>query len=188
MLVEKYITTFQKDEKEKYFHEVIQLIDKTYAPIGGAKNLDSYDELLDDKYFWKLVRKNSKIVAVQIYKDVNGSRKAVLAGTDGTDVGKQALYALLSEDIKLKDRGAFIEISGPKMEHIHIDKLGNTPIQPEVAIRILNALGKDGKVLSNKEKLTLDSNYKDYYYKRIINGQLLYKTMVGNIDKLLQTM
>ena len=51
MLVEKYITTFQKDEKEKYFHEVIQLIDKTYAPIGGAKNLDSYDELLDDKYF-----------------------------------------------------------------------------------------------------------------------------------------
>ena len=74
------------------------------------------------------------------------------------------------------------------MEHIHIDKLGNIPIQPEVAIRILNALGKDGKVLSDEEKLTLDSNYKDYYYKRIINGQLLYKMMIGNIDKLLQTM
>ena len=126
MLVEKYITAFQKDEKEKYFYEVIQLIDKSYASIGGVKSLDSYDELLDDKYFWKLVRKNSKIVAVQIYKDVNGSRKAVLVGTDGTDVGKQALYALLSEDIKLKDRGAFIEISGPKMEHIHIDKLGRS--------------------------------------------------------------
>lgn len=65
MLVEKYITTFQKDEKEKYFHEVIQLIDKTYAPIGGVKNLDSYDELLDDKYFGNQLE---KIVKQQLYR------------------------------------------------------------------------------------------------------------------------
>lgn len=176
LLCERYLTIVNEDEKKEYLDDVWNILQFSYAPIGGIASIQNPEELLNDKYFWKLVRKNNKIVAVTIYKGGYSSRKIALGGSDGTPEGKQALFNMCREDASRIERGAWAEVSGA-MEHIYIFKYGATPIPAELSVKILNDLGKEVKSISKD----------GYHYTRRIGNRDYEKIMMGNVPEKYRT-
>lgn len=187
-LVEHYVNCFGKNEQEEYFEDVKRLIENAYAPIGGAKGIDNPKELMGDDIFWKLDRRNGKIVACAIYKIKGGkqgmnktvnmfdpdatNRKLKYVGQDGTSLGKHCLMNIIREDIEQAGRGFWAEVSD-KMEIIYINK-GAIPIPNIIAKEILKAAGKP------IDELDSDGYH---YYRRIGSGDEPHRKMiVGNAD------
>lgn len=170
---EHFINVVMKDEDadvDKYANEVWDILQASYAPIGGLLGCDDVEMLKDDSDFWKLSRKNGKIVAVAIYTFKRGGRKMMYGGTDGTVEGKTELYRIISDDVRLKDRRAWVEVSG-KMEHIY-QKQGATPIPALTAQLIM------------KDKKFVNIHDDGYHYDRVIGGEVHTKIMMGNPDKI----
>lgn len=110
-LNERYVTAF-KDDMNLYADEVYNMLVNAYKKIGGIKGISSKEDLIKDSDIWKMVRRNGKIIACQVYSTKRGGRKAIGGATDGTEIGKQAMYDIMKEDIKMKDRSAWAEVSG----------------------------------------------------------------------------
>ena len=173
VLNEHFINIDSKDreKKEKFLDDVKSIIEFSYSKIGGPLNINSYDELLKDKYFWKLNKKNDKIVACVIYK-VNGlGRKYSLCGSDGTPEGKEALYQIMREDIDRPERQAWGEFSGA-MEH-QMEKFNGTPVPNTIAKELLASFNKPVMSLSDD----------GFHYTRLINGVPTEKIIYGNAPK-----
>lgn len=170
-LQERFITVKNEDEelKKKYFNQVIDLLKKSYAKIGGLVSLDSDEEILRPEYLWKLVKRGDTITAAILYRGNLQDRKMTLVGTIGTPEAKRDLYMILSEDIKQLDRNAWGEVSGA-LEHIYIDKLGGTPRDNAIADKVLAKLGK-----------TVTKHIGDTKYTRRIGNTEYEKTLVGNV-------
>lgn len=172
LFIEHYLTFFEKEDKEQYLDDVWNILQKSYAAIGGVAGLKDKNDLLDDGNFWKLVRKNGKIVAATIYKTKQGGRKIVAGGTDGTPDGKKAFYDLCREEVKRVERGTWAEVSG-SMEGIFLFKLNATPIPIDIAAKILQDKGK--------EILSVDKD--GFHYTRKIGGKPYEKIMFGNVPE-----
>lgn len=168
-LTEHYLTCFNADEKEPYIDTIWDMMEKAYAPIGGIKGLTK-DELLSDDIIFKLVRKNNKIVACQIYNTKQGGRKMIGGCTDGTDEGKKALYQMMAEDVKRIERNSWAEVSGA-LEHIFLFKLGAVPIPVDMA----------KKILADKGKRIISTDPDGFHYTREIGGTPIEKIMFGNV-------
>ena len=73
IFLEHYVTLFNDDNdmntKEEYLDQVWDLLQQAYAAISGMANMKDKEELLDDNLIWKLVTKNKKVLAVEIYKN-----------------------------------------------------------------------------------------------------------------------
>jgi len=164
LLAERYITLISKDQRKPYLPLIWDMLQKAYANIGGFKSTDSPEGLLDETSLWKLVRKNSKIVAVALYADKLG-RKLIGVATDGTPEGKAALNQIMIEDIK--QHRSWSEVSGA-MEHIN-KKLGATLIPNKYAAAILN-------------KPIISLNPDGYHYTRAIAGEPHEKLLIGKIE------
>jgi prepilin-type processing-associated H-X9-DG protein len=176
-LIERFINL--KDdmsEKEQYFDDVVKIMQYSYKNVSGGCPSDM-EKYLKPEYFWKLVKRDGKIVAAIIYKLTGQNRKYLLIGSDGSDKGKAAVKQMLSDDIRLVDRGAYGEVSGA-VEHI-ATKYGCKKIPNTVARQILSDLGKgniafcDGNGNVNRDD--------GYHYKRMIQGIEKVKLMIGNI-------
>ena len=157
--------------KREYLGDVREIIERSYRGIGGPLNISSYEDLLNGRYFWKLARKDGRIVAVVIYKTVRGGRKYSLLGSDGTPEGKAELFRIMQDDIAQEGRHAFGEFSGAP-EHI-FDKFGATPVPNDVAQKVLDDLGK------TVTKLDPDG----IHYERMIHGVPERKAMYGNVPE-----
>ena len=129
--------------------------------------MDSKEQLIDETDMWKMVRKNGKILAVKCYTFKRGGRKACYCASNGTDEGKQALYQMVKDDMKLKGRQAWIEASGA-VEHIYKKYGEATPIPAEIAQQIM------------KDKKFISFNKDGYHYTRLIGGHPHEKIMLGN--------
>ena len=161
---EHFLTPISEEERNKYKEEVYKILVESYKDIGGLFGIDSADDLVKQTHIWKLVRKGGKIVAAIVYADKikNGERKAIAAGTNGTEEGKKALYSIIKEDLKFKNRHAIVEVSG-KMEHIY-KKFGGVPIP--------NTLVQD--ILGPSKKI-IDLNLDGYHYTRAIGPDKIIK-------------
>jgi len=98
-LNERYINIIGDNEKkEKHKLVVWDLVQRSYAKIGGIKGsgFDSPEDMLNIT-FWKLIRKNGEIIAGKLYKDKNG-RKSVASFTNQTKQGAIALADLVSNE------------------------------------------------------------------------------------------
>lgn len=166
MLTETYVNLFNSNEKSKYAPIVWDILQRTYEPFGGFKSAGSIEELIEDSWLWKLVKKNDKIIAVAIYKDKLG-RKAIAKGSDGTEEGKNAIKKIYLEDIKIEDRRSWGEFSGAA-EKLML-KYGG--------IKIPNTLVSS---IINKELLELNPD--EYHYTRLIAGEPHEKILIGNVD------
>jgi hypothetical protein len=169
LILERFVNLRTKEELEKYIDVIWDILQSSYAPIGGFKSAKSKEDLISKTGLAKLVRKDGKIVAVKIYKDELG-RKSIAGGTDGSDVGKIWFIKMCEEDIKLNR--AWGEVSG-KMEHIMLSK-GATPIPNTMVADILG-----------KPVLSLDPD--GYHYTREIMGEPHTKIMIGDVNKLLSS-
>jgi hypothetical protein len=109
-LIERVINLFDPEEKEKYSDEVWNILQSSYAKIGGFKSAANIEELTQKTNLWKLIKRDGVITAVGIYKDSLG-RKSIASGTNGSDQGKRDYLMIKNEDMKFKR--AWAEVSGP---------------------------------------------------------------------------
>lgn len=164
---EHFVNALSKKDMKKHIDEVWDILVKCYEKIGGLAGMESKEQLIDETDMWKMIRKNGKILAVKCYTFKRGGRKACYCASNGTDEGKQALYQMVKDDMKLKGRQAWIEASGA-VEHIYKKYGEATPIPAEIAQQIM------------KDKKFISFNKDGYHYTRLIGGKPHEKIMLGN--------
>lgn len=173
MVCEKYTNLFRDDPKanfDKWKDQAYDLLQKSYAPIGGLLGVPDADALVNDSDMWKIVNHGNRILAIVIYTFKRTGRKLTacgcLQGPDGkADPGAKAwLYDILSADMKIRNGWAEVD---DKMEHI-MQKSGGVPVPVDVA-----------ELLMKGKRFT----YKDpdgYHYRRIIGGEEHTKILYAN--------
>jgi hypothetical protein len=164
-LSETYINAIRPADKQKYAEQVWDMLQSSYASLpGGFATAANIGELIDKSWLWKMVKRDGKIVAVQIYKDQYG-RKGIAGGTDGSSIGKSEISKIIADDIKLNRSWA--EASGSP-ERIMI-KLGAQPVPNTLAA-----------MLTGKEILSLNPD--GYHYTRLIAGKPYEKIIFGTVN------
>jgi hypothetical protein len=164
-ITETYINAIQPDQKQKYAKKVWDILQASYASLpGGFATAATVEELIEKSQLWKMVRKDGRIVAVQIYKDQYG-RKGIAGGTDGSEIGKKEFNKIVADDIRLNRSWA--EVSG-KPEQIMI-KLGAQPIPNSLAA-----------ILTGKEILSRSPD--GFHYTRLIAGKPYEKIIFGTVN------
>lgn len=166
LLLERYVNVFSTEEKQSFADDVWEILVTSYAKIGGIKGsgFESKSSMISKIPFWKLVRKDGKIVAVMLYKDKNG-RKLVALGSNGTSEGKEAIKKMFMEE--LKTQRAYGEISGPALKFVmkfFESELKNVLIPAKTVSKIL---GKDVEITG------------EFTYTRQIGGSKEEKIMYG---------
>lgn len=167
-LNEHYVTVTNNNDMNKYVDIVWNMLQAAYKDIGGFLTAKTKDELIKKTSLWKLVRRNNNIVAVAIYTSKKGGRKLIAVATDGTTIGKDALYSIIKEDIKMMNqRQAWAEVSG-KIEYLY-NKMGGVVIPSKYVKDII----KDKEIFGQKD---------DGHYSRNIKGEPHEKIIFGWID------
>jgi hypothetical protein len=165
-LNESYVNLFKPDEKKVYADEVFALLQNSYKKVGGLKGsgFNSPDDMVARIPFWKLVRKNDKIVAAVFYKD-SGGRKLVALGTDGSPEGKAAIVDLMKAEITRQR--SYSEVSEPVVSFIKKYVLSNLEQYMIPADQVSEILGKEIRITGK------------YTYTREIGGNHHEKLMFG---------
>ena len=171
---ERYVNLFKKKEKEKYVAEILKMLHKSYAAIGGIKGLDNDDELTDDDTTWikcDVDTKNNHIRALVVYSsEVKNMRKVRFVAQDGTAEGKKALYRMIEDDFKRPERkNLFAECSTEKMVAINL-KRGAIPVPAKIAKETLDMYNKKIKEFRDD----------GYFYTRVIGSVPLTKVLLIN--------
>lgn len=175
-LTESYKNIFLNDTeaRDQYGQEVYDLLQKSYAPIGGmkGKGFTSLEDMKQNMPFWKLAIKGGKVVAVIMYKDSHvGGRKRIAIGTDGTIAGKKALADIIKAEYKTNR--AVSEVSGPSLKFIM--KIFSTAELKQFLVPV----EKVKEVMIHDEIVATGK----YHYKRQLgNGEWVEKVMIGNPD------
>lgn len=173
VLNEKFINWFPQEDPDgvlttEYADALSNMIDISYAPIGGFKH-GHYDikEFIDDCSLIKIYKSNGVPAAFRASKDKYG-RKAICSGTNGTMAGKHGLYLIFKEDIKFCR--AWAEVND-KLEYIFCKKFGAERIPNEMVEELI------------EKEVVRDPD--GYHYERMIGGQMHRKVIItGSSDQL----
>ena len=167
--------------KDEHVDSVWELLQKSYAPIGGIKGsgFSSKKDMIDNIPFWKMVKKNGKIIAVQMYKD-NEGRKRVAVGTDGSQAAKEQLREIYKADFQR----SYFEISGPSLSFAvrtvgedFIVKYQKSKEEAEDILREPLREPDDNEMEQKFPKL------KRFMYSRSFGGSWKTKIMIGTTGK-----
>lgn len=193
-LFETYVNLLPADQagKEKYRDQVWNILQKSYAPIGGIKGggFES-PEAMDKIPMWKLGIRDGKVRAVIMYKD-KGGRKSVAVGTDGSEEGQWFINDIFKNELSRSYGEKSKAALGKMMKMYPWDVLKNFLISPD---RVAEMAPED-RVIAIKDvpedawptdaKMTL-SKYPqlvDYGYLRdIAPGTTMFKVMLGSPGK-----
>jgi hypothetical protein len=171
ILLERVYNAFTSTDKMKYADQVWAVLQQAYSKLrGGFGTASSLEELIEKSGLWKVVVRDGKVSAVNIYKDQHG-RKSIASGTDGTPQGKKDFMMIKNEDVKFNR--AWVEVSDAT-EKI-LARMGAKPIPSKFA-----------GPLTGKE--ILDYNSDGYHYTRLIAGDPHEKIIYGivNLDPKLE--
>ena len=164
MLNERFVNVFTPDDKKAYMDELWELLEITYAEIGGLMGASKSD-LISAPGLWKLVRKNGRIVSGILYRDMAG-RKIRLVLHNNTEEGKSWVKNIIKDDIALGR--SWGEVSGA-LEAVMM-KLGAKPVSNMKAEEIL------GKPIT-----TLHQD--GYHYTRSLGGGTEKEQIIlGNLE------
>ena len=188
ILIERFINLFDtpqdKEKKQKYADEVWDILQKSYAKIGGiaSSGFKSKEDMIDNIPFWKLGTSNGKVVAVRMYKEKFG-RKGVASGTDGSEEGKKKYASMAKDDIT--HRRSYNEVSSAALAFLikkwDEEKYGDLRkyiIKPEQAQKILGDK-LYFPVPEDDAEAVKYPHLKDYLYQREIGGHKHTKLMIG---------
>lgn len=167
LITEHFLTLTKKEDMKKYGEEVWDILQKSYAYIGGIAGINSIDDLIEDTDLWKLVRRDNKITAIKAYKLKNGGRKSNCGGTDGTIQGKKDIMKIYQEDGLMKDRHQYGEYSGKAVSTVL--RTGGIPVPAAIAQSILEP---------KKIEICQDGWF---YIRKLGDGKSHHKLMVGNL-------
>ncbi len=169
--------------KIKYADQVWDMLQSSYKKIGGLKGngFSSKEEMIESIPFWKMVRKNGKIIAVRMYKDKFG-RKSVAGGTDGSREGLEA-FRMLSDD-DLDQNRAFAEVSGPVLAFIVKNNQNiKSKCIPYAKVEKMFAEQNEDirRPQSNDPEMLKHPELKDFFYQRFIGSSYHTKLMIGTV-------
>ena len=169
LLLEHYVNCFTLEQKRKYMQEVWDILQTSYAYIGGIKGEEfTSPEAMLNVPFWKVCVKNGKVIMVRMYKDHYG-RKSVAGGTDGSVVGKAAYSMTMKADLKV----SYSEVSGAAEAFLkkNFPDLYNT--YRIKASEVSAIIKKDVDLIDGDE----------YHYKRNLGGEKVVKILLGTPGK-----
>lgn len=168
-LTEKYINLLSSDTKlkQKYKDEVYTLLSNAYKSIGGLKGsgFSSPEDMVKSIPFWKLGFVDKRLVAVVMYKFVDGERKLVAIGGTHDAEGKKRL----NEIVSIEFSRSYAEISDPLLGWLakkHPDIIKKYRIPVRIAKQVID-----------REIYPLD----EYFYSRKIGGEMHTKMLIGKI-------
>lgn len=166
LLNERYLNLFTAEEKRPYVDEVWNLIQNAYSYAGGIKGggFESKEAMIEKIPFWKLVKKDNKIVAVRLYKDKAG-RKAVAAATDKSELGSNLYKKISKEDLER----SWVEVSDKALQSLK-QSLGDLFFDYAIPVKIVKQKLPDDDIQAIDE----------YYYKRKIGNDWITKIALGN--------
>lgn len=169
LITETIVNLFSEKDKEKYADQVWDILQKSYASIGGIKGngFKDKDDMIKNIHMWKLFKRGPDVKAVIMYKDKSG-RKKVAIGTDKSDDAKTMLANMIKDEYTLGR--SYGEISGKALSFT-IKILGKEFLQ-KIAIPVENVK----KILIDDEIVAIDK----FNYKRKIGGSWHEKIMLGN--------
>jgi hypothetical protein len=169
ILLEHYVNAFKDDVKRKYMQEVWDILQASYAYIGGIKGEEFVSpETMLKVPFWKLCIKDGKIITVRMYKDHNG-RKSIAGGTDGSRMGTIAMAKDIKQDLDV----GYSEVSGAT--EVFIKKR-----YPELYKKCMIP-AKDVSKIINKQVELIDGD--EFHYKRELGGKMVEKLLLGTPGK-----
>jgi len=192
-LNETYVNLVGNDPKKKeYADEVWDVIQKSYAPIGGiaGSGFKSKDDMIKNIPFWKLRKKDGKITNVSMYKSKDG-RKKVAMGTNGSMGAKISLAKNLDKELGR----AYAEVSDNSWRFL------KRALNKDFLLKKAIPVDKVKKMLKNKEIIDLedipeddwnlgkdkskhnikkDDPFYKFYYHRKIGNTYHTKIMIGS--------
>lgn len=192
LLNERFINAIGNDEqamatKAKYRDAVWDMLQRSYAPIGGikGKGFESPEEMLKLP-MWKIAVRGGKLRAVIIYKDKNG-RKAVAVGTDGSSESK----TLINDILRNEPTRSYSEKSkaalGKDMKTIPSDQIEDLLSTPDEVRKLFP--GKEITAISDlpraqwpEDAIASIGKYpilQKYGYVREIGGTPTFKVLIG---------
>lgn len=156
-----------REEMTKLLPDIIDLVIKTYVPIGGYYGSTDIKKLLLTTKMLKIVRnEEGKIASCAIYRDVEDSSKLQAYANDGTRFGKSGVKAIIHSDVSPYDNWVWAEVSG-KVE-LYFKKFGGFPLPNEFVSEVLDKP-------ASKIQLMPDG----FHYKRMIG------TSDNNVEKVI---
>lgn len=172
LLLESYHNYLDKKIPIDKAEQVVDILNKSYEPIGGWGG-STVEDLLDDPSLWmiKTWERNGKVIVAYVLKSKDGgkSRKTMAVGTDGSEEGKRILKKMFAENVKMSNRWWYAEVS-KAIEHMYLKYGGASPV-PNVYVEQI--LGK--KILS------LDPD--GFHYTRNIHGTEHRKLLIMTSDE-----
>lgn len=186
-LNERFVNLIQDQEsKEKYKRDVWDILQKSYAEIGGIKGsgFSSMDDMLNI-LFWKLVVKNSEVQAVAMYKD-KGGRKLVATGyKEGSEYGRLGVIGMAKDDLVRsygeKSKGAL----GSLMKSVPWLILKEFMITPIKSNKIIPVKGLNKSEIPEDGVFAIEKYPQliDYGYLRMIGDDWVFKVSMGTPGK-----
>ena len=172
--------------RDKYRDQVWDILQKSYAGIGGIKGSGFKDpQDMDNIPMWKLIMLNGEVQGVIMYKDKQG-RKAVAIGSNGSQYAKDKIEDIYRNDLTRSYSEKSKSALGFMMKKTPWDRLKQYMIRPDMVRHIM---GEDIIPISSlaREDWPLDAqvsinNYPqllDYGYLRELGGELVFKVMTG---------
>lgn len=175
------------DVKNEYVDQVWDLLQKSYASIGGIKGsgFTSKKDMIDNIPMWKMIIDNKVVRGVVLYKD-KGGRKSVAMGSDGSEYAKKNIVSLVSSDIKRSYGEKSKAALGMVLKTIPWNILKDYIKTPQEAAKILGEKTMPIRglkmILPDDAKTTLAKYPEliDYGYLREIGGHMMFKVMIGS--------
>lgn len=170
-LIERILNLHTPEQKREYVDQVWDILQQSYIKIGGFKSASSPEELIEIPGYWKIVKRDDKVTAVNLYREVphTSTLKTYASGavTDNyraTDQGKKDYMMMKRDDVK--QQRSWAEVSG-SAERV-VKRLNSVPIPNKFA-----------EYLTGKEILHLNDD--GYHYTRLIMGEPHEKIIYGFI-------
>lgn len=132
-LAERYVTTSDIAEKDKYRDHIHKILKASYAGVGGYGNLGSGSDAEHNainadidhpNHLLKLHKKDGAPLSLAIYKKSRG-RKLIAAGTNQTPEGRDSLHRIIHDDNK--DKRAWGEVSHKMAQVFDKHKMPHIP-------------------------------------------------------------
>ena len=196
IITEKYVNAVGFDDqataiKKKYTRQVWNILQKSYAAIGGIKGagFESPEAMLQLP-MWKLGIRDGRVRAVVIYKD-RGGRKSVAVGTDGSDEGKWFVTDIYKNELERSYGEKSKAALGKMMKMFPFDVIEPFLVSPDRVAQ----MSPDDRIIPIKQVqrrewptdavMTLDKypQLVDYGYLRELGGNMVFKVMLGSPGK-----
>lgn len=188
LLTEKFVNLFltdvDKEERHKYVDDVWDMMQKSYADIGGllANGTRTKDDMINKIPFWKVAKVAGKVKAVIFYKDKGGRKRIAIGGWPGDPDSKRVIIDSMKADVKFK-RG-WGEVSSKSWSFMRKTFPQDVLMDMAIPVKTVQKLSPGKELIPGigpdvGKWIKPNDAFKDFYYQRKLKGELHTKIALG---------